>query len=56
MDHTGVIYDHDPGDEDDGEEKHAPTPTKLPCGCHCKGGCGDPYAACMWPCAEHIPL
>lgn len=29
---------------------------KLPCGCHCAGGCGDPYAACMWPCAEHIPF
>jgi hypothetical protein len=28
----------------------------LPCGCHCEGGCGDPYAACMHPCVEHIPL
>jgi hypothetical protein len=30
--------------------------TKLPCGCHCSGGCGDPLAACMYPCAEHVPL
>jgi len=22
------------------------------CGCHCAGGCGDPYAAC----AEHVPF
>ena len=29
---------------------------KLPCGCHCEGGCGDPYAGCMWPCREHIPF
>lgn len=28
----------------------------LPCGCHCKGGCGDPYAACMHPCPKHIPF
>jgi dCMP deaminase len=33
-----------------------PKPTSLACGCHCKGGCGDPYAACMHPCAEHTPL
>ncbi len=28
----------------------------LSCGCHCKGGCGDPYAACMHPCPKHIPF
>ena len=27
----------------------------MPCGCHCKGGCGDLYAACMWPCDDHLP-
>lgn len=32
------------------------TSEKLPCGCHCSGGCGDPYAACIRPCNEHIPL
>lgn len=26
------------------------------CGCHCNGGCGDPYAACLTPCPEHVPL
>jgi hypothetical protein len=31
--------------------------TKAPmdCGCHCEGGCGDPFAACMYPCDEHVP-
>lgn len=29
--------------------------TTLPCGCHCEGGCGDPYTACMYPCKDHIP-
>ena len=28
----------------------------LPCGCHCSGGCGDPYAACANPCPEHVPF
>ena len=28
----------------------------LPCGCHCEGGCGDPYAACLRPCPGHIPF
>jgi hypothetical protein len=28
----------------------------IPCGCHCTGGCGDPYAACMYPCPKHIPF
>ena len=37
--------------------KKAPVETQgLPCGCHCKGGCGDPYAACMHPCSEHVPF
>lgn len=36
--------------------KNAKHPPKLSCGCHCEGGCGDPYAACMWPCAEHVPF
>lgn len=30
-------------------------PPPLPCGCHCKGGCSDPYSACASPCREHIP-
>lgn len=25
------------------------------CGCHCRGGCGDPYAACARPCAAYTP-
>lgn len=34
-----------------------PQPRKKPdCGCHCTGGCGDPYAACMYPCEKHIPF
>lgn len=32
------------------------TLSPLPCGCHCLGGCGDPYAACMNPCAKHVPI
>lgn len=28
----------------------------LPCGCHCKGGCVDPYAACANPCSAHVPF
>lgn len=27
-----------------------------PCGCHCYGGCCDPYAPCANPCEEHTPL
>lgn len=37
------------------EEEKAPD-KNLPCGCHCSGGCADPYAACALPCAAHIPL
>ncbi|WNM70235.1 hypothetical protein [Myxococcus phage Mx1] len=34
-----------------------PPPVVRPeCGCHCEGGCGDPYAACMYPCNECIPF
>lgn len=33
-----------------------PRVSPLKCGCHCSGGCGDPYAACMYPCAEHVPF
>lgn len=25
------------------------------CGCHCTGGCADPYAPCARPCLDHMP-
>jgi hypothetical protein len=35
---------------------YVPEPEKPACGCHCFGGCVDPYAACARPCQEHIPF
>lgn len=38
-------------------KKKAPVETQgLPCGCHCAGGCGSKYEACMNPCSEHVPF
>lgn len=43
--------------DQEADKKKAPVEKQgLPCGCHCKGGCGSQYEACMYPCAEHIPF
>lgn len=55
VDNDGIFKKHDTVVSIISSRENYVKATGLSCGCHCSGGCGDPYAACTRPCKDHVP-